>query len=139
MNKYVNILFTEDPLEHEEDYNRRNQAPGKVISTFSPRNNQENDIEMNAPPQNEAKRPILNSSNFNKIFGASAETDDFDFEDFPDLNHPHPNVSICEQLRLTSVNRGIILSIQRNHQKRLEDLWHSQLIEKCSSGHPFGN
>ncbi|EDW87284.1 uncharacterized protein LOC6526453 [Drosophila yakuba] len=130
MNNFVNILFTDDPLEREEDFNRRNQLPEKFISTCSPRKNQEKDIGMNAPPENEAKRPKLNSSNFNKIFGASSETDDLDFGDFPDLNHPQPNVSIREQLRLTSVNRGIILSIHRNHEKRLEDLWHSQLIEK---------
>jgi len=81
--------------------------------------------------QFEAKRPILNSSNYNKIFGASLG-DDMDFEDFPDLNQPLPNISIHEQLRLASGNREIIASIQRNHQKRLENLWHSELIEKLA-------
>nr|ACD81749.1 IP20434p [Drosophila melanogaster] len=77
------------------------------------------------------RRPILNSSNYNKIFGASLG-DDMDFEDFPDLNQPLPNISIHEQLRLASGNREIIASIQRNHQKRLENLWHSELIEKLA-------
>jgi len=73
------------------------------------------------------KTPLLNSLNFNNLIGSPYSSDDItDFDDFPDLNQPLPNVSIREQLRLVSVNRGRNLGYLRNHQKRLEEIWLSQ-------------
>ncbi|EDW45548.1 uncharacterized protein LOC6617407 [Drosophila sechellia] len=124
MDKFLGIIYNDYPMESEDDFNRRGRDLENIFSNRSPRKNQERKLE--------SKRPILNASNYDQIFGASSGTDGMDFEDFPDLNQPLPNISICEQLRLTSVNRGIIAAIQRNHQKRLEDLWHSELIEKLA-------
>nr|XP_016933932.1 uncharacterized protein LOC108012917 [Drosophila suzukii] len=123
MRNFVN--FTEKLLMLEEQFNEQNHHLKTPISD-TPNKNQAPENQMDALKKVE-KTPLLNSLNFNNLIGSSYSSDDItDFDDFPDLNQPLPNVSIREQLRLVSVNRGRNLGYLRNHQKRLEEIWLSQ-------------
>ncbi|XP_044316232.1 uncharacterized protein LOC123037804 [Drosophila rhopaloa] len=107
MKHFVDIHFLEDFLVIEKHYDARNQPLRDSIPVSL----------QNIKEQN-------NSGLYEPSYSSG-------FLDFPDLSQPLPNVSIREQLRLTSVNRRKVLDWQRNHQKRLEEIWHSQ-----SSGDP---
>ncbi|XP_044250756.1 uncharacterized protein [Drosophila takahashii] len=124
MKPFVDIYFTEEPLPLEEQFNKVNQ-PLKRTLYGSPLKNQDLDNHMDSM-ENEERTPLLNSQNFNSVYGSSSYSYNDDFEYFPDLSQPLPNISFREQLRLTAVNRGKNLSWQRSHKKRLEEIWLSQ-------------
>ncbi|XP_016933932.2 uncharacterized protein [Drosophila suzukii] len=124
MRNFVN--FTEKLLMLEEQFNEQNH-PLKTPISDTPKENQAPENQMDALKKVE-KAALLNSLNFNNLIGSPYSSDDItDFDDFPDLNQPLPNVSIREQLRLVSVNRGRNLGYLRNHQKRLEEIWLSHV------------
>ncbi|XP_016954783.1 uncharacterized protein LOC108027741 [Drosophila biarmipes] len=113
------IHFTDQLLTLEEDFIEQ-KHPLKKHICCGPKKHQE-------PEKCEGRNPLLNSMNFNNLYGSPSSNDDItDFEDFPDLNQPLPNISIREQYRLTSMNRGKNLSLHRNHQKRLDEIWLAQ-------------
>ncbi|XP_037711086.1 uncharacterized protein LOC119548071 [Drosophila subpulchrella] len=119
------VSFTEQLLMLEEQFNGQNH-PLKTPISSTPNKNQAAGNQMDAL-KNAEKAPLLNSSNFNNLIGSPYSSDDItDFDDFLDLNQPLPNVSIREQLRLVSVNRGRNLGWMRNNHKRLEEIWLSQ-------------
>ncbi|KAH8353717.1 hypothetical protein KR084_012966 [Drosophila pseudotakahashii] len=125
MKPFVDIHFTDEPLPLEEQFNELNHPLKRTLSG-SPKKNQESDNQMDASDKAE-QTPQLNSLNFNSVYGSTfSYNDDVDFEYFPNMSQPLPNVSFREQLRLTAVNRGKNLSWQRSHKKRLEEIWLSQ-------------
>ncbi|XP_020804480.1 uncharacterized protein LOC110181148 isoform X2 [Drosophila serrata] len=67
------------------------------------------------------------SLDFNGIQTPKIKVRELDLKDFPDLSQPLPEVSIREQLRLTSLNRVKVLSWQRGQQKHFLDMWQSHL------------
>ncbi|XP_017130147.1 uncharacterized protein LOC108147897 [Drosophila elegans] len=124
MKRYVDIHFKEDLMVIKKNFKMLLGAsdPGNLKSL-----RELNDSEMEEIKENGNRDPTLNPLNFNGLYEISSGADfNGNFLDFPDLSQPLPNVSIREQLRLASANRGKVLDWQRNHQKRLEEIWHSQ-------------
>ncbi|KAI8043446.1 hypothetical protein M5D96_004778 [Drosophila gunungcola] len=124
MERYVDIHFKEDLMVIEKKFNMLLGAsdPGDLKNL-----GEQNDFEMEEKKENVSRDPTVNPLNFNGLYEISTGADiNGNFLDFPDLSQPLPNVSIREQLRLASANRGKVVDWQRNHQKRLEEIWHSQ-------------
>ncbi|XP_017023888.1 uncharacterized protein [Drosophila kikkawai] len=103
MENSVDLVFTEAYLMPKKQYLLQGRVPL--------------DFEVMGPPK----------IKINDIAEAATAVppDVLDFTDLPDLNQPLPEVSIREQLRLTSVNRGKIVRWQLAHQAQLLAMWHS--------------
>ncbi|XP_017075721.2 uncharacterized protein LOC108110935 [Drosophila eugracilis] len=135
MTRFVKMNYNQKHLMSEAQFNRLNQ-PVKEIIPLSPISNQNEENENDAK-MNWNSSPLMNSYNFNNVYGKPDLT--ANDEDFPSLSEPLPNVSIREQQRLSAVSRGKILSWHRNHLQRLEQHYQAELYKEITVNQNVGD
>ncbi|KAH8412834.1 hypothetical protein KR009_006182 [Drosophila setifemur] len=121
----IQIVFTERHIVPEESIITRNKSP-RVLRNKPLKDQPQEDVEMigDGPMESESSSSSSSTINFEGQSPANA-----DFNDFPDLGRILPDVSIREKMRLTSLNRGKLLSCQRAQQRRLMEVWQSEQEE----------
>ncbi|KAH8305523.1 hypothetical protein KR018_002741 [Drosophila ironensis] len=128
MRTFVELVFNENWLMPENHYNSMNAASRMVFRNKPPNrqvNNDDSDENMDEPNPAGNYTPSSPPSNNPALLEPTEENE----VSFPDLGSPLPNVSVREQMRITSANRKKILTNHQAHKQRLHEVWRESASE----------